>query len=176
MSTVLTVSVVRLYSNVLCSDVLPVIVRLRTACSRTQVQRTRAKDRLGAVAGLLGAPLSTTITIDPSQSKVNPTFSWDGASSSSSPAPAPLSAPSFSPAPSSSTPASAAASEETSTKAAEAANAPSSPGTSTQEFTAEEVAKHNKKDDIWVIVDGQVLDVMKFLPDHPGSGGEKAIL
>jgi cytochrome b involved in lipid metabolism len=23
----------------------------------------------------------------------------------------------------------------------------------------EEVAKHNKKDDVWVIVDGQVLDV-----------------
>ena len=134
----------------------------------------KAKGRLGAVAGHLGAPLSTTITIDPSQSKVNLTFSWDGASSSSSPAPAPSSAPSSSPAPSSSTPASAAASEETSTKAAEAANAPSSSGPSTQEFTAEEVAKHNKKDDIWVIVDGQVLDVTKFLPDHPG--GEKAIL
>ena len=27
------------------------------------------------------------------------------------------------------------------------------------EFSAEEVAKHNKKDDIWVIVSGQVLDV-----------------
>ena len=38
----------------------------------------------------------------------------------------------------------------------------------------EEVAKHNKKDDVWVIVDRQVLDVTKFLPDHPG--GEKAIL
>ena len=37
-----------------------------------------------------------------------------------------------------------------------------------------EVAKHNKKNDCWVIVDGQVLDVTNFLPDHPG--GEKAIL
>ncbi|KIP08490.1 hypothetical protein PHLGIDRAFT_18921 [Phlebiopsis gigantea 11061_1 CR5-6] len=41
-------------------------------------------------------------------------------------------------------------------------------------FSKDEVAKHNKKDDCWVIVDGQVLDVTNFLPDHPG--GEKAIL
>jgi flavocytochrome c len=45
---------------------------------------------------------------------------------------------------------------------------------SSKEFTPEEVAKHNKKDDIWVIVNGQVLDVTNFLPDHPG--GEKAII
>lgn len=41
-------------------------------------------------------------------------------------------------------------------------------------YTLQEVAQHNKKDDIWVVIDGQVLDVTKFLPDHPG--GEKAIL
>ena len=41
-------------------------------------------------------------------------------------------------------------------------------------FSAEEVAKHKSKDDIWVIIDNQVLDVTSFLPDHPG--GEKAIL
>ncbi|KZP19007.1 succinate dehydrogenase/fumarate reductase flavo protein [Athelia psychrophila] len=33
-------------------------------------------------------------------------------------------------------------------------------------------AQHNAKDDIWVVVSGQVLDVTSFLPDHPG--GEKA--
>jgi cytochrome b involved in lipid metabolism len=37
-----------------------------------------------------------------------------------------------------------------------------------------EVAKHDKKDDCWVIIDGEVLDVTKFLEDHPG--GAKAIM
>lgn len=41
-------------------------------------------------------------------------------------------------------------------------------------YTLEQVAKHNKQEDVWVVIDGQVLDVTKFLPDHPG--GEKAIM
>ncbi|KAF9174525.1 hypothetical protein BGX21_000902 [Mortierella sp. AD011] len=41
-------------------------------------------------------------------------------------------------------------------------------------ISAAEVAKHNTPEDCWVIVNGQVLDVTKFLPDHPG--GKKAIL
>ena len=41
-------------------------------------------------------------------------------------------------------------------------------------YTLEEVAKHNKKNDCWVAINGQVLDVTKFLKDHPG--GELAIL
>jgi cytochrome b involved in lipid metabolism len=41
-------------------------------------------------------------------------------------------------------------------------------------FSAEEVAKHDKEADVWVIVGGEVYDVTKFLPDHPG--GKKAIL
>lgn len=44
----------------------------------------RVKGCLGAVAGHLGAPLSTTITIRPEQSKVDLTFSWAGAPSASS--------------------------------------------------------------------------------------------
>jgi predicted heme/steroid binding protein len=57
--------------------------------------------------------------------------------------------------------------------AATPASTPASIGSS-GEYTVQDVATHNKKDDVWVIIDGQVLDVTKFLPDHPG--GEKAIL
>merc|ERR1712070_1220650 len=41
-------------------------------------------------------------------------------------------------------------------------------------ITMEEVAKHNSKASCWVVLDGKVLDVTKFLADHPG--GELAIL
>jgi len=42
------------------------------------------------------------------------------------------------------------------------------------EYTLADVAKHNTEKDCWVVVNGDVLDVTKFLPDHPG--GKKAIL
>jgi len=54
--------------------------------------------------------------------------------------------------------------------AAPAASAPDR----NKEWTAEEIAKHNKESDCWVVVNNQVLDVTKFLPDHPG--GKKPIL
>jgi len=36
-------------------------------------------------------------------------------------------------------------------------------------FTLSEVSKHNKDTDVWVVVNGQVLDVTSFLNDHPGG-------
>jgi flavocytochrome c len=48
------------------------------------------------------------------------------------------------------------------------------PATADKEFALEEVAKHKKENDCWVVVDGKVLDVTEFLPDHPG--GKMAIM
>lgn len=41
-------------------------------------------------------------------------------------------------------------------------------------FTMADVQKHTKPDDCWVVLHGQVLDVTKFLKQHPG--GDLAIL
>merc|ERR1712187_952337 len=36
-------------------------------------------------------------------------------------------------------------------------------------YSMEEVAKHTSKTDCWVVVSGQVLNVTKFLGEHPGG-------
>ncbi|KAI7872187.1 FMN-dependent dehydrogenase-domain-containing protein [Spinellus fusiger] len=41
-------------------------------------------------------------------------------------------------------------------------------------LTLQQVARHNKKEDIWVILHGKVYDLTEFLPEHPG--GQKIIL
>ena len=43
-----------------------------------------------------------------------------------------------------------------------------------KEFTMEEVGKHNKKEDLWVVVKGVVLDLTNWLDEHPG--GPQAIM
>ena len=43
-----------------------------------------------------------------------------------------------------------------------------------KEFSLEDIAKHNTKEDCWVAVNGMALDVTEFLENHPG--GPKAIL
>jgi cytochrome b involved in lipid metabolism len=44
----------------------------------------------------------------------------------------------------------------------------------TKTYTADEVAKHNKAGDCWIIIEGKVYDVSNFLKEHPG--GQKVVL
>ncbi|KAI9726248.1 MAG: hypothetical protein M1834_009077 [Cirrosporium novae-zelandiae] len=38
-----------------------------------------------------------------------------------------------------------------------------------KEFTMEEVQKHNKKEDMWVVVKGLVMDLTNWVDEHPGG-------
>uniref|UniRef100_A0A0E0D6Y6 Cytochrome b5 heme-binding domain-containing protein n=1 Tax=Oryza meridionalis TaxID=40149 RepID=A0A0E0D6Y6_9ORYZ len=41
--------------------------------------------------------------------------------------------------------------------------------TLTKLYSLEEAARHNTADDCWVVVDGKIYDVTKYLDDHPGG-------
>lgn len=52
-----------------------------------------------------------------------------------------------------------------------------------KQISRDEIGKHNKKDDCWIILDGNVYDITTYLKYHPGSedkilqyGGEDATL
>lgn len=126
----------------------------------------RAAGRLNTVAGHL---LETKVKIDPSQKIVNLEFSWADSTQTAQGTSATASA---------LAPRVATTQQAIKLEKQQEVNEPSGKAdvatSSTKEFSVEEVAKHNKKGDIWVIVNGEVLDVTNFLPDHPG--GEKAIL
>eukprot|EP01039_Chlorochromonas_danica_P004241 gene4241-4660_t len=36
-------------------------------------------------------------------------------------------------------------------------------------YTKEEIAKHDKREDCWIIVDGGVYDVTNYVDEHPGG-------
>jgi cytochrome b involved in lipid metabolism len=38
-----------------------------------------------------------------------------------------------------------------------------------KEYSLEEVAKHNKKEDLWIAVKGVVMDVTNWVDEHPGG-------
>ncbi|CAN6996518.1 unnamed protein product, partial [Brassica rapa subsp. trilocularis] len=41
-------------------------------------------------------------------------------------------------------------------------------------FTLSQVSEHNKAHDCWIVINGKVYDVTKFLEDHPG--GDEVLL
>ncbi|GAP88707.1 putative fumarate reductase [Rosellinia necatrix] len=72
--------------------------------------------------------------------------------------------------------ASASSASQAAAPAAEASkpSAPKKFSIPEKEFTLEEVAKHNTKDDLWVVVKGVVMDLSNWLEEHPG--GPQAIM
>jgi len=110
----------------------------------------------GHLSPELGAGISANISVDPASNRVRVDLSWPGAGSAVA-------------APSASSDSAAPAPAAETKSEAPAAAAPAS-----KTITLDEVAKHNKESDCWVVVNGQVLDVTKFMHDHPG--GKQAIL
>ena len=43
-------------------------------------------------------------------------------------------------------------------------------------FASEEVFKHKTADDCWLLIEGKVYDVTKYLDEHPGGSGTVAQL
>ncbi|KAL1921131.1 uncharacterized protein VTP21DRAFT_10847 [Calcarisporiella thermophila] len=141
-----------------------------------------AQQRLSNLAGHVGGGnlittsisqpggVETRVQVDPQSRRVQMEITWADGQQPSQPYPSSASAPAVQAAPL--------------PPAQQLGTVPAQPGASAAEepanndpnraISAEEVAKHNKEDDCWVIINGRVLDVTKFLPDHPG--GKRAIL
>jgi len=113
-------------------------------------------------ASVSQAGVTTRVDVEPSTKRLTLEVSWDDGKSPVGPASVQVSGGSSSaPAPA------AAASAPVEEKKAAAPAA-------LKEYTLADVAKHNTDKDCWVVVNGQVLDVTKFLPKHPG--GKPAIM
>lgn len=97
--------------------------------------------------------MATTIRIDPASKKVHLEFSWDDNGPNVSVVDTPIQH--------AAAPVAAIAAAPAAAKVEEKA--------ALTEYTAADIAKHNKKDDVWVGINGFVLDVTKFLPEHPGG-------
>ncbi|KAE8346944.1 hypothetical protein BDV24DRAFT_122541 [Aspergillus arachidicola] len=102
-----------------------------------------------------------SLHIDPSTpGKIS--VEWSGAAGSGAQIPAGAGTPAATePAKASATPAGASSTAK--------ANDPKKFEIPETEYSMEEIAKHNKKDDLWIVVKGVVLDVTNWLDEHPGG-------
>lgn len=132
-----------------------------------QFQRDAASGRLSTVLGHLSGDsnvqttinqggVQTTINIQPKDNRVSLDFNWGGNTNSQQQIPSQTNV-----------------SNSQQQVSSESSN--ETPKTvEKKEYTFDEISKHNSEKDCWVVVNGEVLDVTNFLPDHPG--GKKAIL
>ena len=105
--------------------------------------------------------LETKIRIDPTSNKAFLEFSWDGQQSSASTSSSSVQAMRGGGGAAQSAP------PHQTDNAAQVKYDDNIP--EKKEYTFDDVAKHNDKEDPWLIVNGEVLQVKEFLPDHPGG-------
>eukprot|EP01111_Echinosteliopsis_oligospora_P004256 TRINITY_DN167_c0_g1_i1.p1 TRINITY_DN167_c0_g1~~TRINITY_DN167_c0_g1_i1.p1 ORF type:complete len:650 (+),score=186.82 TRINITY_DN167_c0_g1_i1:66-1952(+) len=124
-----------------------------------------AQRRIGNIVG----HLTPQVVVSVDGQRVNIEINQGGNAESGPVASAPAPQKSAAPAP---TP---AASGEKKVEAPKTAAAPAAKASvKDTPYTVDDVSKHNTEKDCWVIVNGQVLDVTKFMHEHPG--GKKAIM
>lgn len=154
------------------SSLLDCVVFGRVAGASATATLTNRLYTRAAAGGSSASAGSAKVEIVPGDGRLRVDVSWGGASTSTSTSTA-IESPTA-PAPTASKPAAGAAGAAAPAAAAAAPAGGKPAKVYRTDITVAEVAKHNKKDDCWVIVDGEVLDATPFLNDHPG--GAKAIL